>query len=168
MDGLSFGTPWLLAALTALPALWWLLRVVPPSPRRQNFPAIALLAGLDSVSRAAARMPLWLLLLRLALAVCLVLAAAQPLLNATPVTSDKALLLVVDDGWAAGQSWGGMLRRAATLLDSAQRNGQPVRLLLTAPDTDGTPPRLQGPMPAAQAKGLLEAARPHPLSLIHI
>ena len=31
---LSFGTPLILAALVALPVVWWLLRVTPPLPRR--------------------------------------------------------------------------------------------------------------------------------------
>jgi len=31
---LAFLNPWLLAALAALPALWWLLRATPPAPRR--------------------------------------------------------------------------------------------------------------------------------------
>ena len=31
---ISFGTPLILAALAALPLLWWLLRVTPPLPRR--------------------------------------------------------------------------------------------------------------------------------------
>ncbi|MBV8459130.1 MAG: BatA domain-containing protein, partial [Acetobacteraceae bacterium] len=40
-----FTTPWVLLALTALPLLWWLLRVTPPAPRRESFPAIRLLLG---------------------------------------------------------------------------------------------------------------------------
>ena len=42
----AFAQPWLLAALIALPALWWLLRVTPPSPKSLRFPAIRLLFGL--------------------------------------------------------------------------------------------------------------------------
>jgi 3-hydroxyisobutyrate dehydrogenase len=41
-----FAAPWLLLALLALPLLWWLLRVTPPAPAEQRFPAIRLLAGL--------------------------------------------------------------------------------------------------------------------------
>ena len=54
MGGLSFATPWLLATIVLLPLLWWLLKVVPPSPRRQIFPAIALLIGLG-LGEAAVR-----------------------------------------------------------------------------------------------------------------
>ena len=40
---LAFAAPWLLVALAALPVLWWLLRVTPPTPRRVSFPAVRLL-----------------------------------------------------------------------------------------------------------------------------
>ena len=43
---LSFLSPWLLLALAGLPVLWWLLRLTPPAPRRQSFPAIRLLFDL--------------------------------------------------------------------------------------------------------------------------
>ena len=42
-----FAAPWVLSRLLALPLLWWLLRVTPPAPRSQSFPAIRLLAGLQ-------------------------------------------------------------------------------------------------------------------------
>ncbi len=56
-----FTAPWLLLALAALPVLWWLLRVTPPAPRTQSFPAIRLLRGLRADERTAARTPWWLL-----------------------------------------------------------------------------------------------------------
>jgi len=40
---LNFGAPWILAALIGLPALWWLLKVTPPQPRRILFPPLRLL-----------------------------------------------------------------------------------------------------------------------------
>ena len=44
---LAFAVPWALGVLFGLPVLWWLLRVIPPSPRRVAFPAIRLLEGCD-------------------------------------------------------------------------------------------------------------------------
>ena len=35
-----FGAPWALAALVALPVIWWILRATPPAPKdieRNNF-----------------------------------------------------------------------------------------------------------------------------------
>ena len=44
---MTFAAPLALVALAALPLLWWLLRVTPPSPRQERFPAIRLLLGLN-------------------------------------------------------------------------------------------------------------------------
>ena len=43
---LAFASPWLLGALTALPIIWWLLRVTPPAARRIPFPPFRLILGL--------------------------------------------------------------------------------------------------------------------------
>ena len=43
-----FAAPWVLLALAGLPLLWWLLRVTPPAPRSETFPAIRLLLGLHA------------------------------------------------------------------------------------------------------------------------
>ena len=63
---LGFVLPWLLLALPLLPAIWWLLRVTPPAPRRQSFPAVRLLRDLPAPEQTPSRTPWWLLLLRLA------------------------------------------------------------------------------------------------------
>src|SRR5687768_14997767 len=105
---IGFMQPWLLLALLSLPALWLLLRITPPSPRRIAFPALLFLLGLASRERTPARTPWWLLLLRLALAAILILALAGPILNPAPRLAGGSgpLLLVVDDGWAAAPGWG--------------------------------------------------------------
>ena len=95
-----FGAPWVLLALVALPVLWWLLRVTPPAPRTQDFPAIRLLLGLRAREETAARTPWWLLLLRTVAAGLLIVGLAGPVLDAAglPVrlhaeTSPKAPLV---------------------------------------------------------------------------
>ena len=40
---LAFAQPLVLLGLLTLPVLWWLLRLVPPRPRRINFPPTRLL-----------------------------------------------------------------------------------------------------------------------------
>src|SRR4051795_10029886 len=106
LGSLAFVSPWLLVALAALPIIWWLLRVTPPSPRRIAFPAIRLLLGLVPREETPARTPLWLILLRMLLAALLILGLAHPLLNPTAqLPGSGPLLLVVDDGWAAAPQW---------------------------------------------------------------
>src|SRR4051794_29633989 len=105
LGSLAFASPWLLLGLGALPILWWLLRVTPPAPRRLPFPAIRLLLGLQPREETAAHTPLWLILLRMALAAAIILALAHPLLNPSRqlAASGGPLVLVVDDGWAAAR-----------------------------------------------------------------
>ena len=63
-----FSSPLVLLALAALPALWLLLRVTPPRPRRIDFPPLKLILDLLPREEAPARTPWWLLALRLAIA----------------------------------------------------------------------------------------------------
>ena len=94
-----FAAPWLLLGLLALPLLWWLLRVTPPSPRTQSFPAIRLLAGLRSDENTASRTPWWLLALRLLTAALVIVGLAGPILDAAGgLPGSGPLLLVIDDG----------------------------------------------------------------------
>src|SRR3982074_2198974 len=103
---LAFVSPRVLLALTALPIIWWLLRVTPPAPRRLPFPAIRLLLGLVPREETPARTPLWLILRRPLLAALVILAVAHPLLNPEArLASTGPILLIVDDGWAAARDW---------------------------------------------------------------
>src|SRR5271166_4926629 len=100
LSGLSFGAPWILAALIVLPAIWWLLRVTPPLPRRVMFPPLRLLLGLSGDEETPARTPWWLLLLRLVAAALVIVALARPVLDSTGSMAGKGpVLLVIDNGW---------------------------------------------------------------------
>src|SRR5438477_118616 len=102
LGSLAFASPWLLAALAALPVIWWLLRVTPPAPRRIAFPAIRLLLGLTPREETPARTPWWLILLRTVLAALVILALAHPVLNPqNRLAGTGPVALIVDDGWAA-------------------------------------------------------------------
>ena len=137
---LAFVEPWILAALALLPAIWWLLRATPPAPRRQSFPAIRLLFGLKPPEETPARTPWWLVLLRLVIAALVILALARPILNPDDAVSEEGLIvLAIDDGWAAAADWDGKRQALDDILAEAERKGASVRLLLTAPATDGTP-----------------------------
>ena len=76
LGSVAFASPWLLVAIAALPIIWWLLRVTPPAPRRISFPAIRLLLGLAPREETPAHTPLWLILLRMALAATITSAAS--------------------------------------------------------------------------------------------
>src|SRR6478752_3608593 len=128
---ISFGSPLILAALAALPVLWWLLRVTPPLPRRTQFPPLRLLRGLEDEEQTPAATPWWLLLLRLLAAALLILALADPLLGRSPkLAATGPLVLVVDNGWTAARGWDARQELMIDLLRSAQ--GRPVAIIPTA------------------------------------
>jgi hypothetical protein len=162
-SGMIFAAPWLLLALPALPLLWWLLRVTPPAPRVQRFPAIRLLEGLRAPERTAARTPPWLLALRMLAAGLIVVGLAGPVMDAAgPLPGDGPLLIVMDDGWAAAPDWTARLQAAQAALDRAERDARPARLLTTARTEADQPPRLTPPLPAPEVRTRLAALRPKP------
>ncbi|MDP1866431.1 MAG: BatA domain-containing protein, partial [Bradyrhizobium sp.] len=78
---LAFAQPFLLLGLLSLPVLWWLLRVMPPRPRRVEFPPTRLLFDIAPKEETPSRTPWWLTLLRLAAAALVIMAAAGPIWN---------------------------------------------------------------------------------------
>lgn len=167
LGSLSFLFPWLLASLAIVPALWWLLRVTPPRPQVVRFPAFFLLRDLQVASKAPARTPWWLLLLRCLLVVFFILALAEPvsrLQSAIAGRADAPVLLVVDNGWSAAVNWDKRLARIKNTLAPLQREERTVYVMPTAAAPDAAEPALLGPMTADAAQevvaGLLPQAWP--------
>jgi hypothetical protein len=160
---LAFAAPWLLLGLLALPVIWWLLRLTPPAPLQVVFPAIRLLRDLINPEETPAKAPPWLLLLRLLIAGLLVLALSRPVLNPdATLPGDGPLLLVVDNGWAAGRDWSTRQQLLGQLIDQAERSGRAVVVLPTARPASADPVRRLGPMSAADARRLVQALQPLP------
>jgi hypothetical protein len=158
-----FAAPWVLLALPALPLLWWLLRVTPPAPRSESFPAIRLLMGLHAREETPARTPWWLLLLRMIAATLVILALARPVLDAGSMLAGSGpILLVVDNGWASAGDWLRRMQAADTVLDRAERAGRQVALLATAPDGAGAAPLVTAPLPVADQRARVAALHPEP------
>jgi hypothetical protein len=130
-SSLGFAEPLVLLGLLALPVLWWLLRLIPPRPRRINFPPTRLLFEIAPKEETPARTPWWLTLLRLTLAGLVIIAAAGPLWNPPLATSNRAapLLLMIDDGWPAAAAWDERLRTADELIARADADNRGVALL---------------------------------------
>ncbi len=128
---IAFAQPLVLLGLLSLPVLWWLLRLVPPRPRRIHFPPTRLLFEIAPREETPARTPWWLTILRLTLAALLIIAAAGPIWN-PPVAAQRAsgpLALLVDDGWAAASTWDARLRTADDLIARAEADGRGVAII---------------------------------------
>lgn len=136
LGALAFASPWMLLGLLALPAIWWLLRISPPLPKRVRFPAIRLLVGLAHEEETPAHTPLWLLILRSVLAALVVLALADPMWNPAPqVAGSGPLLIVVDNGWTAATHWRDRVNAMDALIAEARRDNRTVLLAGTAPSS---------------------------------
>jgi len=158
-----FASPWILLALAGLPLLWWLLRVTPPAPRSETFPAIRLLLGLHAKEETPARTPWWLLALRLTAAALVIIALARPIIDAgSRFAGQGPVLLVVDNGWSSAADWPKRMQAVNTMLDRAARSGREAALLATAPDESGSPPRISSVMPVPDLRARLAALHPEP------
>ncbi len=138
MSELVFTAPWALLALLGLPALFWLLRLMPPAAKKIDFPALILLQNLAKQEEKPAHTPWWLLLCRLAIAALLILAASGPVSNppAAPPGSGP-LILVVDNGWAAARHWPARQEMLQTWLRRAEMSGREVILMPSAATGEG-------------------------------
>ncbi|HEY0423977.1 MAG TPA: BatA domain-containing protein, partial [Rhodopila sp.] len=158
-----FVAPWVLGGLLTLPLLWWLLRVTPPAPRSEIFPAVRFLLGLNATEETPARTPWWLLALRLVAAGLVIVALARPVLDAgTALVGNGPVLLVMDNGWAAADDWVRRKEAAGALLDRAERAGRKAALLATAPNGSGAPVAISPTMPVADLRARLAAMQPLP------
>jgi len=156
---LAFAFPLVLGALAGLPLLYLLLRVTPPRPRRIPFPPLRLVLDLLPREETAQRTPWWLLLLRLAIAACLILAMAGPVLDPLPAAESGAgpLLVVVDDGWPAAPTWERRIMAVTRRLEAAARTSRPVAV---AAASDGAREIVASDAAAAQDR--LRALQPVP------
>jgi hypothetical protein len=128
---LGFAQPLVLLALLGLPVLWWLLRLIPPQPRRIAFPPTQLLFDIAPKQETPRRTPWWLTLLRLTLAALVIFAAAGPLWN-PPIATSAAkapLAALIDDGFPAAGTWGIRMRVLEELIASAETDNRAVALI---------------------------------------
>ena len=160
---LAFGAPWVLLALVILPVIWWLLRVTPPAPKRVAFPAVRLLLGLQQGEETPARTPLWLLLLRLLIAALIIFALADPYLNPQSAGLKKsAVVIVVDNSWAAASRWDDRVGAMQNLAAEAERDGRALVVVPTAQsDVSIRLRKLSG----AEAQGAVKSVAPQPFGL---
>jgi hypothetical protein len=157
---LSFAAPWTLLGALALPALWFLLRLIPPSPRKVTFPPVRILMALVKREETSATTPPWLIALRIALAVAAILGLAHPILNAEPgLKGSGPLALVIDDGWGAAKGWSERLAAALRLAERAGREGRAVIVLGTAARAEAP---VVTPLAPAAARKQIESLRPKP------
>ncbi len=159
----AFTAPWVLAALLALPIIWWLLRITPPAPRLVRFPAIRLLFRLREKEDTPAKTPWWLLLLRLLICALAIVGLAEPLWNpGGGFRAEGPLVLVVDNGWAAAPHWDRRRGIVGEMIEKADREKRLVMLMPTARKAANAPIEPTRLLRPADAKALFQAMTPEP------
>ncbi len=160
---LAFGAPWVLFGLIALPVIWWLLRVTPPAAKRVRFPAVRLLLGIPQFEETPAHTPLWLLLLRLAIAALAIFALADPYLNPQAAgLKSSAVVVVVDNGWASAARWDDRVGAMQSLATEAERDGRP---LVVVPTAMSDAPVVLKLLSGAEAQGAVKSVAPQPFGV---
>ncbi len=159
---LGFAEPLVLIGLLTLPVLWWLLRMIPPRPRRIDFPPTRLLFEIAPREETPARTPWWLTLLRLTLAGLIIIAAAGPLWHPplAATQSHAPIGILIDDGWAAAASWDARVRTADDIIARAADERRAVALI---PLSDAT--RDISLEPAESARVRLHQLEPVPYTV---
>ncbi len=159
IGAIGFLQPWVLAALAALPAIWWLLRFTPPSPQLVVFPPTRLLKDLKTTEETPARSPWWLTALRMLLAALIILALARPVLNPDRASFAGAgpLLIVIDNGWASAAHWPERREAIEAAIDRASRDG---RTIVLAPSAPGQP--VSAPLSPDKARERVGGITPEP------
>ena len=159
IGAIGFLQPWILAALAALPAIWWLLRFTPPSPHVVVFPPTRLLKDLKTTEETPAHSPWWLTVLRMLLAALIILALARPVLNPDrqSFAGSGPLILIVDNGWASAAHWADRREAIEAAIDRAGHDG---RTILLAPTAPGQP--VSDPLSPDEARERLAGLTPQP------
>ena len=134
---ITFLAPLVLLGLLALPIIWWILRVTPPSPKKETFPPLRILKDVVTEEETPDSTPLWLLLFRILLGAILAIALARPILQQTEGITTRPLTLIIDDGWDAAPNWTNVIREAEAKITDARRKNVDVLLMTTiTPSTD--------------------------------
>ena len=163
-SALAFLNPWLLAALATLPVIYWLLRTIPPRPKRIEFPPTRILIGLENRETTPAKTPWWLLLIRLMAAALVIFALAEPVLNPSREQGLKGsgpVVIAIDNGWAAAPRWAERIQMSERLIAEAEAQSRPVVLLETASAAKARTVRLEAP---SEARATAAALSPQPFA----
>ena len=160
---LAFLQPLTLMGLLALPALWYILRVTPPAPKTVFFPATRFLTGLVSDEQTPSKSPWWLLLLRLLMVALMIIALARPVINQSDsIAGNTSVRIVIDNSWAAAQTWQTQISVAEQTIKSAAREKREIYILPTTANLGEDKPEHLGPFTQSTALSVLRGLKPNP------
>jgi hypothetical protein len=155
----SLAYPWLLIGAAALPALWLVLRLLPPPTQRVRLPTVRLIDATGAPPPPVSRPPLWLILLRIGIVALALAGLAGPSLRSkAAVDAPSRLVVVVDNGWSAASQWPRLLETARRQVSAARTDAR-IAIIPTAANAPLPPIRFTDRMTALAA---LAALQPRP------
>lgn len=156
-------TPWMLLAIPATLALWWVMKSIPQERLKQIFPGIQLLAKVKHEEPSPTKMPWWQYVPITLASLAAVGALTKPEYNPqTPLQGSGPVIMVVDNGWSPARGWSARIAQAENLITRADRAGRSILIVPTAAPEDGSPLASIGPVPAAEALSIIKDMKPQP------
>lgn len=130
---LYFIAPIALSGFLLLPIVYYLLKILPPKPKRILFPPVNLMQSINAVEPKPFKSPWWVLLLRMLIAALIVIAMAGPKWRSIDASFDNknTTLIIFDDGWAAANDWDVRIKKVESLIHELRNNNTPVALLIS-------------------------------------
>ncbi len=162
LTSVTFLQPLILLSLLCLPILWFILRITPPAPRRIFFPATRFLMELASEETTPNKSPWWLLLLRLCIAALIIIALANPVMNAAdPLKGQNNVRILMDNSWAGAQMWHKQQDAALEMINQAKRENRDIYILAST-SKDQEKPKQYGPLTHSDALSIIRGLTPNP------
>lgn len=148
--------PHYLWAILFVPLLWWLLRLIPPEAIRRRFPSLRLLQKLPPLRAQTAYTPIWLLILRGAMVILLLIGFAEPVWiageNDAP-PPDQPIVMLMDNCWSAAPNFAAMKTKALSILENLPPQ-QNIAVIAACPP-GANPVISNGLIPTPAAKALI-------------
>ena len=162
LSQIVFMQPVILSALLALPIIWYILRITPPSPKTIFFPATAFLKGLVSEEQTASKSPWWILLLRLIIAALIIIGLANPVINpAGNISGYGAVRIIMDNSWPGAQTWESQIKTAEEIVKKSARDKREIYIVTTTPALGETDIIQQGPLGESEALSIIRGMAPN-------
>jgi len=109
INTLSLTNYYALLGLLALPLVFFIVKLFPPTPKKFFFSSFFLINKIEKVSVTKKKFPLWLIIFRIILITLIILFFCKPYLNISENKNStetvKNYIIVADIGWSISKEW---------------------------------------------------------------
>ena len=129
INTLAFTNYYALLGLLALPLVFLIVKLFPPTPKKIFFSSFYLIDKIDKISVAKKKIPFWLLVYRLILIILIILFFCEPYLNISEKKSDENVnnyIIVADIGWSISKEWDKFKKTVNAISIEAEKKNKTV------------------------------------------